>query len=219
MLSRINMKKIFFAILLIASCRNESVKNITGTYAGKYTCADCSGIDVQLQINNDSSFWLYEKYLFGKKSIPFLDSGKWKLNTDKIILSGTTPTPHQYKIINDSVLEMLDGDGKEIESKHSNQITSINKKKFLKPPIGDTITGIYTYIDKQDFFEDCNTRNKVKVADAGIYSDLQKAPIHQKTFVQLVGYYSLQKVKEKASVERVFVPNQLLQASTKDSCR
>ena len=190
-----------------------------GTYAGKYACADCSGIDVQLQINNDSSFWLYEKYWFGKNALPFLDSGKWKLNDDKIILTGTTLSPHQYKIISDSVLEMLDGNGKEIESKHSNQIASINKNNFIKPPIGDTITGTYNYVHEQAFLVDCNTRNKVKITNAGIYTDLQKTANGQKFFVRFIGYYSLQEIKGNASVERVFVPHQLLQISTKDSCQ
>ena len=221
------MKKIFFLFILFASCKNQSIKNIAGTYGGKYFCADCSGIDVQLQINADSSFWLNEKYYFGKYFLRFIDSGKWvRKNNDRLILSGTTELPHQYKIISDSILQMLDSDGKEIQSTNSNQIKLIDATSIsTKVPIGDTLIGMYSYNDNQVWFTDCGTQNKIKVAKNSIntqiekeYNRIQRKP-NDLIFVKLIGYYSLQHLIKGAGVERVVVPNVFIEMDASSACR
>jgi uncharacterized lipoprotein NlpE involved in copper resistance len=221
------MKKIFLAFLCFASCKSEVKKNMAGAYEGQYACADCSGIDVHLQINADSSFWLNEKYNLGKNYLRFIDSGKWMIGEmDKLILSGTTHAPHQYKIINDSILEMLDSDGNEIQSTHANQIKLVDAKiTAQKVPVGDTLIGAYQFNEGETIFIDCGTQNKTKVANRGVYDQLQKEYLKVKQnsitpiFIKVIGFYSLQKQTKTSGVERVLVVNQLIEINTKDSCR
>ena len=215
------MKKIFFSLLIVfvVACHHQQkIFSVKGLYVADLFCADCSGIHTQLQINKDSSFWLYEKYRFGKIDLPFLDSGKWKIKDDKIILTGTTQVPHQFKIINDSVLQMLDSDGNEIESKHSNQFKAGNKNDFLSMPIGDTISGTYNF--KENTFKDCLSQNKVPLIDKTTNPDLQiQKNTKDAVFVQFIGYYSLQKILPNQNPQRVFVARQSIKISLVDSCR
>lgn len=123
------MKKIFGAIavssvFILVSCNEnntpkenietEEPETIFGTYAGTIPCADCPGIDETLTLNADSTFILQSIYQERNEGKAFIDSGAFKVENGKVVLSIKGGSPF-YKIKKDT-LEQLNLEGNEIES-------------------------------------------------------------------------------------------------------
>lgn len=85
-----------------------------GTYSGTIPCADCEGIKVQLNINNDLTYYKISDYL-GKDDSSFTESGTflWSEDGGSIALEGNPEGAQKY-LVGENVLFMLDRDGNRI---------------------------------------------------------------------------------------------------------
>jgi len=84
-------------------------------YVGTLPCADCEGIDVTLQLKNDSSYIMNSVYKGSRvdsSNNHLVDNGTWSTNGDTIILSAKGNTTKYIKT--DTALIQLDGDSKRI---------------------------------------------------------------------------------------------------------
>ncbi|ENY3834879.1 copper resistance protein NlpE [Vibrio vulnificus] len=84
-----------------------------GTYTGTLPCADCSGIDVTLTLNNDGSYVLEETYQ-GKQDGTFKSEGhfNWDESGSVVTLEGEGSL-NQY-FVGENTLMMLDINGQQI---------------------------------------------------------------------------------------------------------
>jgi heat shock protein HslJ/uncharacterized membrane protein/uncharacterized lipoprotein NlpE involved in copper resistance len=115
------LSAILFVIIIGCSSTPEIIpdpKQVTfltnGIWLGMLPCADCEGIDYQLNLKNDYTFKQKSVYK-GKSENIFIDEGNWGFVSDSIIaLSGN----EDYKmfLILGNDLVMLDKDGNRIES-------------------------------------------------------------------------------------------------------
>ena len=121
------MKKILILstiiLLIIIGCSSApefvpDPKNVTfltnGIWLGMLPCADCEGIDYQINFKNDYTFKQKSVYK-GKSEEIFIDEGRWGFVSDSVIaVSGN----EDYKmfLIQQDHLVMLDQDGNKIES-------------------------------------------------------------------------------------------------------
>lgn len=85
-----------------------------GTYSGTIPCADCEGIEVQLNINNDLTYYKISAYL-GKDDSSFTESGTfvWSEDGGSIALEGNPEGAQKY-LVGENVLFLLDQDGNRI---------------------------------------------------------------------------------------------------------
>ncbi len=121
------MKKINLFLLTLAigatACHNQSqpmsdshtseqALNWNGVYKGTLPCADCSGIETTVTLNNDKTYEKIEKYL-GKDNANFQEKGTFAFtdNATKIILTDSSQTKTQYAI-GENHLILLGQDGK-----------------------------------------------------------------------------------------------------------
>ena len=112
---------IIFLIIIGCSSAPEFVpdpKSVTfltnGIWLGMLPCADCEGIDYQINLKNDYTFKQKSVYK-GKSEEIFIDEGRWGFVSDSVIaVSGN----EDYKmfLIQQDHLVMLDQDGNKIES-------------------------------------------------------------------------------------------------------
>lgn len=63
------------------AAKAEAPKKHVGEFSGKLPCADCSGIEMKLTLNEDGSFLLDETYL-EKKDGQFNAKGSYEVSTD-----------------------------------------------------------------------------------------------------------------------------------------
>ena len=82
-------------------------------YTGTLPCADCEGINVSLQLNNDSSYIMNSVYKGGRDSSNnhLKETGTWSMHANDTLY--LTENNHSTKYVKtDTALTQLDGDGK-----------------------------------------------------------------------------------------------------------
>ncbi len=110
----------FFIIIGCSSAPElvSDLKQVTfltnGIWLGMLPCADCEGIDYQINLKNDYTFKQKSVYK-GKSKEIFIDEGRWGFVSDSVIaVSGNEE--NKMFLIQQNHLVMLDQDGNKIES-------------------------------------------------------------------------------------------------------
>jgi uncharacterized membrane protein len=112
-----------FMFLIITGCSSApetipDTKKTTfltnGIWLGMLPCADCDGIDYQLNLKNDYTFKQKSAYK-GKSEELFIDEGNWSFVSDSII-SVDGSDDRKLFLVTDKDLVLLDQDGNRIES-------------------------------------------------------------------------------------------------------
>jgi uncharacterized lipoprotein NlpE involved in copper resistance len=97
----------------------------SGTYAGTIPCADCEGVEITMNLNDDLSFTAMAIYL-GKSTSPFEARGSftWLEDGARIQLSGIDPSamPNIFKV-GENKITCLDHDGNPITGKLNSRYT------------------------------------------------------------------------------------------------
>lgn len=90
-----------------------------GTFSGTLPCADCSGIDTQLELKADGSYALGETYQ-GKKDGAFKDDGTWTAEDDgkrvRLDPNSKSEDDRLFEIVSKDEIRLLDTEGKKIDS-------------------------------------------------------------------------------------------------------
>ena len=123
-------------VLLISAC--TTTKNIKETPAadnalfqssvavweGSLPCADCESLDYQLTLKADKSF--DEKSLYRGESLSEVhETGTWVMNKDSVIILKQGETVLKYFSFHGQHLEMMDLEGKPIESALNYQLQKV----------------------------------------------------------------------------------------------
>ncbi|HEX5151522.1 MAG TPA: copper resistance protein NlpE [Parafilimonas sp.] len=116
------------SIGFVASCNSASTKIAStdsalkaaapetsgaAVYAGTLPCGDCEGIDVSLQLNPDSAYFMNSVYKGSRvdnNSNSFKDTGAWTMHGADTLILLQKRTAVKY-IKTDSTLTQLDGSG------------------------------------------------------------------------------------------------------------
>ncbi|WP_353089094.1 copper resistance protein NlpE N-terminal domain-containing protein [Flavobacterium sp.] len=100
-----------------------------GVYKGVFPCADCEGIETQLELQDTTHFVLTTRYL-GKSDTPFVVCGTygWNANETQIQLDNQKTGPYAYAVL-EGVLQQLDLQGKPItgDLASRNRLTKMKK--------------------------------------------------------------------------------------------
>lgn len=87
--------------------KTKSNTNWQGTYKGFIPCADCSGIETFLTLNDNETYTL--KYRYIGKSMEFTEkkgSFIWNDAEDRIILKDIKDAPNQYQLAENSLIQL-----------------------------------------------------------------------------------------------------------------
>lgn len=86
-----------------------------GTYKGTLPCADCTGIDYTLTLNEDETYTLTQVYQGKEDGGQFSSNGKfhWDTKGSLITLEDGSETPNQY-FVGENMLMKLDINGEKI---------------------------------------------------------------------------------------------------------
>jgi heat shock protein HslJ len=176
--------KFKIVLLIIAtiflSCKSDKnrqqieVKSIApATYFGIIPCADCEGVEMQVNLLTDLTF-IIKQVALGKKRSAHISTGTWEFSdsTKAITLKSINQSPKKFLLREYEIMEMLDIHGKEIESKHNS--TLMKTKLFEHITDAFVMKGIFTYMADAAIFVDCSSQKRYPVAMEGKYIDLER---------------------------------------------
>ncbi len=168
------MKQITIALFLAAGalsllgCNNQyqpkeqALQPMQQSYQGLLPCADCSGLDTSLFLDEDGTFVLQETYRGAKDGDQtFASYGTWARTADKLVLTESNGEK-RYFHPEGKQLRMLDRSGAPIVSQ-LNYVLSPVTKALPKTPM--PLTGLYTYMADAAVFKDCATGKTFPVAN------------------------------------------------------
>lgn len=99
---------------------NEKVE-FSGTFEGTFPCADCSGIETKLTLNEeDKTFVLEQKYL-EKEDGEFTQKGNFEISKDGqciILKDESVPTPQIFFITNESAYQVESEEHNELKEEY-----------------------------------------------------------------------------------------------------
>lgn len=155
---------------MLSGCQNNIGLSLDGkivdqTYNSILPCADCSGIDTTILVNQDGSYVMEQSYQGSaddKRS--FFESGTWVLGKDKLTLTNSYGEKSYY-LPREDKLVMLDIDGNVINSELNYTLAKVQPKQLV---------GEFTYF-----------------ADAGTFKDCQSGRVYAANGIELEkGYFS-----------------------------
>lgn len=144
------------------------------TFSGTLPCADCPGIDYQLNLFADGVFFLRETYL-GRDDGTYYDIGRYLVPSsgDQVLLYGGREAPMRFAIVTPDSLRLLGPDGSHIDSELPYTLTRQPTWLPLEPRL--LMTGMYRYLADAGRFKECLTGLDLPVASESDNRALQEA--------------------------------------------
>ena len=156
--------------LIILGCKSNPENEIVeikpfapATYFGVIPCADCEGIEMQINLLDDFTYMLKQVYL-DKEEKGHITLGKWGFvdSTQILTLKNIDRSPKKYVLTSSEKMEMLNIHGKRIESDLNYTLT---KKENLEPITeAFPMKGMFTYMADAAMFVECSSHKKYPVA-------------------------------------------------------
>ena len=127
---------------------------LPASFTGTLPCADCPGIDWQVDLLADGSFQLRQTYQDREPANAHDDIGRWAIGSDRrsLILQGGREAPVLLEIRNADTLRLMDRDGRPIESDLPYDLARADVHP-LEPRL--TMRGMYSYLADAGSFTEC----------------------------------------------------------------
>lgn len=166
------MKWIYLSLtLLLAACATgggperagEPLGKLPATFSGILPCADCPGIDYQLNLFEDGAYYLRTRYQ-GRADGQFDDIGRYLLSSDGALISlhGGREEALRFGIESQQQLRLMGHDGRPIESTLNYTLERQEKPLDLQPRL--VMRGMYRYLADAGRFRECLTGRDMPVA-------------------------------------------------------
>jgi copper homeostasis protein (lipoprotein) len=146
---------------------------LPATFAGTLPCADCPGIDYQLNMFADRTFFL--RMAYRDRDVTVDDIGRWLVSSDGriLLLKGSSEAPLTFAIVNRDTLRMLDIDGQKISSTLNYHLTRLQRVEPLEPVL--RVSGMYRYTADAGILTECLTGRRLVVAQERDNAALESA--------------------------------------------
>lgn len=195
---------------------------LPATFSGTLPSAG-PGVDVQINLLKDGVFFMSESYK-ARDGGPHYDRGRYLISSDGKILSlhGGREAPRWFSIESSDTLEMLDQEGKKIESELNYAIS--RQPEFQPMESRGLIGGQYSYLAGAGRFRECLTGLVMPVATEAdnraleeAYLEVRKEP-GEEVRVSLEGQIIHQLPMEGSGPVRTIVPERVIGVWREQPC-
>jgi len=152
----------------------QPLEKLPAYFTGILPCADCEGIDYQLQLLPGNFYFLRTKHA-GKRKVPEDEIGRWLIvDRNRLLLDQVTEKGEnqQFRIVDNRQLRKLDSQGQDIVSNLNYSLLESTEKPF-NPSL--SMKGLYTHTAEAGRFTDCITGQSWPVAREGRHARLEKS--------------------------------------------
>ena len=181
MLERLKLSVGLFAgVLILAACQSDdtdssfdwrAVVDFPVSFSGTLPCADCPGIDYQLNLFADQSFFLQTDYQ-DRDPGRFFQLGRWQLHAQNTLVLLSDQQNYRFAINDKDQLTLLNQQGQIIDSEHNYQLHNDGRFKAIYPQLA--MRGLYHHSGDGSFFSECLTGQRWQVVDGADHQILQK---------------------------------------------
>lgn len=224
------MKKIIITAVLVLSglslfgCRTLATNHepplqaMQQSYSGVVPCADCSGINVSLFLQQDGTYVMQETYQGAKSGDHAIASyGKWARTADKLVLTDSKGEKRYFHPQGEN-LAMLDTHGQPIVSQF-NYVLKPTQQDMPKTPM--VLTGMVQYSADVALFSDCATGKVFPVAanktlEQG-YLAARKKP-NELVFVSMDGHFIVEPSTEDGAMQKTVVADNKVKFDAGKGC-
>jgi len=157
-----------------ASAEAGSLGPLPASFTGTLPCADCPGIEWQLDLLPDGSFQLRQAYLDRGPDNVRDDIGRWAVGGDgrRLVLAGGREAPIFLEILSPEDLRLMDREARPIESELPYNLRR-EDVALLEPRL--IVSGMYSYLADSGRLEECTTGRTFPVAMTGDNAALERA--------------------------------------------
>lgn len=147
---------------------------LPASFTGTLPCADCPGIDWQVDLLDDGSFQLRQTYQERAPGNVHDAIGRWAIGSDRqrLILVGSQEQPFILEILDADTLRLMDQEGRPIESGLPYELARAQVPP-LEPEL--TMSGMYSYLADAGSFAECLTGRRLPVATVADNAALERA--------------------------------------------
>ena len=135
--------------------RDPLLGTLPATFAGTLPCADCPGIDYQLDLYPDQVFFL--RMVYQDRDVSADDIGRWVVSADGriLILEGSRDQSQMLAIAGPDTLRLLGADGEPIVSTLNFDLERFPQFVPIEPAL--TVRGMYRYMADAGILTECLT--------------------------------------------------------------
>lgn len=218
------MKKSLLLVLMavgavtLAGCqsgaKNTSTVPVDQVYTGVLPCADCSGIEATLLVNQDGSYVEQLIYLGTKDgNTGFHEAGKWSVEGNK--LRTTNPKGENTffaKADNGESVTLLDLEGNPIETELNYSLNRVQPSKKM---------GQYRYMADAAVFTECETGRQYAASGIELEKAYGETGVDGGTpvYVEVEGYYTVRPSMEDGQFDSALVQTGQIKFDKTASCK
>lgn len=140
----------------VQAAQEHPLGPLPATFFGTLPCADCPGIDIQLDLLTDGVYFLRETYR-DREDGTFDDIGRYLLSShqDQLSLHGGREAPKRFALSAEDSLTLLDLEGRKIQSELN--YTLVRQAEYLPIEPRVLMHGAYRYLAGAGRFRECLT--------------------------------------------------------------
>lgn len=216
-------KPLFLALIAVgvaalvgcqAAPKKTSVTYIDRVYTGTLPCADCSGIEATLLVNQDGSYveqLLYLDTREGDKS--FFETGSWAKDGEKLRMTNANGERTYFiPSADDKSMTLLDQDGNKIESQLNYTLKQVTPSKKM---------GEYRYLADAATFTECKTGHTYIASGVELEKGYSATGVTGGTpvYAEIEGYYTIRPSMEDGQFDPALVQTGDIMFNKSSSCK
>lgn len=218
------MKKSLILVLMavgavtLAGCQSGTKKAQTvpvdRVYSGVLPCADCSGIEATLLLQQDGSYVEQLVYLDTKDgSRSFHDSGKWNIEGNKLRMTNPKGESTYFsQSADEQSVTLLDLEGNLIETQLNYTLERVKPSKKA---------GQYRYMADAAVFTECESGRQYTASGLELEKAYSKTGVDGGTpvYVEVEGYYTVRPSMEDGQFDSALVQTGKINFDKTASCK
>ncbi|WP_321158103.1 envelope stress response activation lipoprotein NlpE, partial [Providencia stuartii] len=204
------MKKTLFlalmatGIMALAGCQSAdkqpSVTYIDRAYTGTLPCADCSGIEATLLVNQDGTYVEQLVYLGTRDgNQTFYETGSWAKEGDKLRMTNANGERSYFlPSADDKSMVLLDQEGNKIQSQLNYTLNQVTASKKV---------GEYRYLADAATFTECKTGRTYTASGLDLEKGYSATGVTGGTpvYAEIEGYYTVRPSMEDGQFDPALV--------------
>ncbi|EML1935460.1 MULTISPECIES: envelope stress response activation lipoprotein NlpE [Providencia] len=218
------MKKTLFLALMatgvmaLAGCQSAdkqpSVTYIDRAYTGTLPCADCSGIEATLLVNQDGTYVEQLVYLGTRDgNQTFYETGSWAKEGDKLRMTNANGERSYFlPSADDKSMVLLDQEGNKIQSQLNYTLNQVTASKKV---------GEYRYLADAATFTECKTGRTYTASGLDLEKGYSATGVTGGTpvYAEIEGYYTVRPSMEDGQFDPALVQTGHIMFDKSSSCK